>query len=644
MWTPCPGVPRSRVGLVFSRCFAAALLLATALSIPAVAVAAETTHETTATLYAQNADYVPGRFLPLESARQIRWKSDLFAEAITFHIAGLDKITFGPPPQPQVVRAAPRNASRFAKAFRAVLQAATTPPPPPAETTGTEGSRIQLAGSNVIFGEVMSLDNDFLTVHGERHDVVRIHRSAVRQIEGLSSNKHFLFDGIGDFRSCLCLGNGRSASDWTRSGASLETKTKGANLYHELNHFGSYVVELELAATRTPIFHIGLGASRDLSRLKQAFSLEVWNSRLLTAHRQVGDVFQRVTLGEPGFLANQRTTHLEIYFDHEAGRVTVYSLGKLLGEFQSEADLDVLGNGVFLRNNGRDLNVSRFRVRKWNGTPPKSQANEGQQIRSVDGDWIDGTVVAISRASQQVTIKTADAEQTLDLAEIDQVAFPNPEPAATGSPDPTIKIDYLDGGHVEGQLAGVTEDGIVVQSPMSPDPIKSGWRNLFQVSFHLDSANLKDTGKSPGLLEVSGCRLHGRIVNANEEGVILWVPANSETSVPINLNSTARVTFAPSDAGRSRRELNDQLHLVNGDTVPCELIRIDEQAVHVRFADDAEVAIPRDVFKAIHRHPPSSHIYAGFDKGDHWYANRVADGCYSFEDGAEPHASGPVGA
>ena len=199
-----------------------------------VATGAETTHETLATLYADNGDYVPGRFVPLASDNQICWKSHLFTAPITFDIAGLDKITFGLPPKPQIVRETSSTSSPFIKALNKVLEVATTPPP--AKTNRIEGSRIQLTDANVIFGEVMSLDDDFLMLRSQRHDVIRIHRSAVRQIEGLSSNKLFVFDGIGDFRSCLCLGKGRSASDWERSGGSLYTKTKGANLYHELSH------------------------------------------------------------------------------------------------------------------------------------------------------------------------------------------------------------------------------------------------------------------------------------------------------------------------------------------------------------------------------------------------------------------------
>ena len=607
-----------------------ALLLTVILSVPVVSITtgAETAQQTVATLYAENGDYVPGRFVPLASGDQIRWKSHLFTAPITFDIAGLEKITFGSPPKPRIVREPPRSSNPFVTALNKVLEVAANPPP--ASTNGIEGSRIQLSGRNVMFGEVLSLDDNFLTLRSKRHDVVRIHRSAVRHIEGLSRNNDFLFDGIGDFRSCLCLGNGRSASDWERSGGGLATKTKGANLYHELSHFGSYLVELELTASRQPVFQIGLGASRDLSRLKQAFSVEVWNNRLLTAHRQVGETFQRATLGELG-LRSQRTTNLEIYFDHKAGRITVYSLGRLLGEFHSEAELDVLGNGIFLRNNGRNLNVTRFRVRKWNGTPPQSHAKADQLIRSADGDWIEGAVTAINGETQQVTIATDEGARTLDLAQVDQVAFPDPRQAPADSSEPNIQVDYLDGSHVEGQLVNVAADGIEIQLAASPDPILLGWDNMFQVTFSAETTESRDAARSPGLLEVTGCRLHGRVVNATEEGIILWVPANSDTSVPINLSSKARVTFEPSDATQSERELNDQLHLVNGDTIPCDLISIDEQAIRVRFADGEVVAVPRDVFKAVHRNPLSSHIYAGFDKGDRWYVNR---GRYAFENGA----------
>ena len=597
-----------------------------------------------ATIYFRNGDYLPGEFVECENGSQIRWKTDLFEAPGTFDFGGIDNVIFGQVQRPQATsqaNALPTARNRLLGAMGRITTALSTANKVVAEAKPTAaddfelGSRVQTSRGYVLFGHVLSLDEEWLSLRGSRHGQYRIRRNEVERIDGLSGNLQLLVDAVGGFQKMSSLGTGRKLSDWDVRSGRLATTKSGANFFAPIEHDGPVVLQLVVMAEKRPYFLVALGARKDIKHIKSAPSVETWGTQLV-AHRQSGTDFKHIVLAES--LGNENRLDLDVYVDRAKGRMMVYSGSKLLGEFVDEPQQSARQTGLYLRNNGADLIVEQCHLKTWNGRTTPVQPAAKHLVLLPNGEALTGQVLAINSKSElTIQVSNEESPRTIALRDIDQVVFSNSQSTAadTSNTDETftnnIKVRYLDGGFVVGKYLRTQSDGLVISVDGVEKPLRLGWTNMGRVQFlHEDDLRAQD---QPGVIERAGYKIHGRVVQADADGKVMWQPFASGQPIPLNLATTAKVSFDSVSATRFDSQLTDQLHLTNGDTIPCRLLAIDQSDVLVRFADGTDGAVAREVLKGIRRRPPESFIYSGFENEEVWHVSTDDPKAFSLENG-----------
>ncbi len=634
-----------------NRFFLFALIAATVCIAQRSALSGET-----ATLYFRNGGYLAGEFLEHDSGDQVRWKSDLFDAPATFDVSGIEKVVFGKiqPPRnrqhtnPQVAHAPPNlvfaalnQAADFLSKAHATLEKAerATASGNANKVDTSVGARVQTTTGQVVFGNIQSLDDRWLAVSSARHGDFRIPREQLERIDGTSKNLRTVVDIASRFQDATVFGADRQRDDWTESISGWETTDKGANLFFPIDYQGPVMLEMVVSANRRPDFMVAF-ADR---LIRSAPGVETWGDRLV-AFRQ-GDEFKHQLLLDS---FSERELALNIYLDWEHGRMAVYSGVTLLGEFIDDFNPSRKPKSVGIRNNGKDLTIEQFRVKTWNGRSVPIQSTDKHLVQTSSGSSIEGHISTIEDGQLLIAVDQEEEPRKLGLDTIDQILFSSAERhgdtsapgIGTNTPPNDTKENlvarYEDGGLVTGRYLGTTADGLLVDAQGIDNPIQLPWKGAVSIRFGpVGEFADQSTNRSEmhGLVESPGYRSHGRVSSADANGHVMWQPANCSHTVPLNLSTNSKVTFDSVTATALDSQLTDELHLINGDVIPCRLLAIDANRVHVRFADGADGSVPRNALKGIRRQSILNDVYQGFKDDDVWHISSNNSNAFSLENG-----------
>ncbi|MCA9217013.1 MAG: hypothetical protein KDB27_28285, partial [Planctomycetales bacterium] len=581
-----------------------------------------------------------GNFVSHDSAGQIRWSTKLFNEPATFEIGGVDRVVFGQIARPQPdnannVRTRSAPANPVVGALNQLSKLFSKPRSPTTPASAKEkldlGPRVQTLDGNVFYGDIVSLDENWVALTSSRHSDFRIKTSVVERIDGFTSDLSVLFDFVQGFQNASSIGKKRSTDEWESTLGRLSTTAAGANLFMQSTHSGPIQLELVVSAkNRRPDFLVAIGVANSTQSLRSGFSVETWGDRLV-AHRQASSELKHVELKTPE--SSDGTVRLQMFLDPDSGRFAVYSQSTLLGELVDNEAIKS-NRGVLLRNNGQELTVHQCRVKSWNGRSTPLAPSDQHVVQLADGKQFQGTVKSISGGN--LTIQTGDAQsQSVSLSELDQVVFSQQrdqeaKPRTAGN----MRIDYRDGSVISGKYVKTATEGLILQVDNVESPLLAGWANVGRVQCSETSdSNSASANHSAGLIEITSNRIHGRVVPGDANGQIKWQPVSSNVPVTLNLAAQAKVSFDSVAASAIDATLTDQLHLINGDTIPCRLMSIDSESIHVQFADGSQAVVPRETFKGIRRRPNDSYVYRGINDDEIWHASNQNSGAFSLSDG-----------
>lgn len=580
------------------------------------------------TLFLANGDYLPGQFVAHEEPGQILWRTELFTEPATFELSGVDRVMFGKitaPPKPVVATpAATGRQNPVVGVLNRLSKFLSTPPKKTATNSKIEkkpinlGTRIQTLDGNVFFGSIRSMDQQWLSLRSERHGEFRIATPAIERMDGFSESQSGLFDVVSGFQNATSIGAKRKLEDWDPSGGRISTKQTGANLFIKNVHKGPLLVELVVSSEKgTPSFLLTMGVQNNDRLLKNGFSVETWGERFV-AHRQNLDELKHTELQNPEL--DDGRLRLQLFLDTAQGRLIVYSQSRKLGEFTDNATTSS-NAGVYLRNNGDDLTIHQFRAQAWNGRSTPLPPSEKHVVQTVEGKQVSGTVTEISEDGILKFESEAENTTQIPLSQIDQIVFSETDDSTdirTNSGN--VRVDYLEGSVIHGRYLGATDDGLVLAVENVESPLQVGWMSMARVQWRAESTSTPRR-ETTGVIERTSHRLHGNVVQADADGAIMWQPYGSNVAIPLNLDSKSKVTFDSVAASTIDPSLTDELHLVNGDIIPCRLLSVDEESVHVQLADGTQSAVRRAVFKGIRRRPGESYVYRGIDDDEVWHAS-----------------------
>ncbi len=578
----------------------------------------------------RNGDYLSGTFTASDNESTVAWLSPSFLDPLEFSTDTVQLIEFGAKPMPKNQPSENQDPIRRLSPAAGIIELIRSIPRPskPAETIRPEGARLALHGNAVLYGRIVEWGDDTITIESARHDRTVLHRSWIRELEGLNEQSTLLFDGGGQLNSWKSIGEEpRSLDEWSQDGNELITSTKGANLYYEASEGGPWSLELTLhGGSKVPEFQIALGAGASLQDLMKAYCVDNWGNQLV-AYREGDGEIQLQQLSGLELKANQPLTLL-IYFDPAKQELTVYSQGVRLGQLVVPGKVEAAQKGLLIRNRGKELRVLAARLRRWNGeisdlTPSTSE----DRVFGIGGKrWV-GRIESVDIPNNKLVLRTESETQELNWSEMDRIQLATPD-SAIPQPDESgpksVLVHYSDGESLQGKYAGASAEGLLVQIPQSPSPLLCRVQQMRRVQFGTTdpaaTAALDKTDDATALVEGYNHRLHGRVVNAKSASQLAWLPYGGLKPSRFASTTGTKVTFEPAGYSLDEGSSDCILSLTTGESFPCQLESLTAESVQFRLPGGHSTAIASDRLKALRFQPKDSWIYEGLRADDRWLA------------------------
>ena len=202
----------------------------------------------------------------------------------------------------------------------------------------------------------------------------------------------------------------------------------------------------------------------------------------------------------------------------------------------------------------------------------------------------------------------------------------------------TISIASQDSSRVSGSLLKVEKQAIWLSCPSVREPLRlplAGLRSLVVSGWESGPSTMPD-GSRRGILESDGVRLPGCLIDGvrkKDASCLIWQPQESATASPLRPAADGRIVYRESPAARSepgeasayrqaKRRIVRQnvggmirfstssqesshelkrkaLYLLSGDTIPCEVTRIDQNGVSFTSPLSVSTFVPHNKIKAV---------------------------------------------
>jgi thiol-disulfide isomerase/thioredoxin len=544
-----------------------------------------------AVLHLANGGFTPGELVSSKEPNRVRWQAESFVNAFDFSLGAVTAIHF----------------------------------PVPTELPKPVGDYcFELAGGDVLFGSLESLDETGSELEVPRIGRLRVERSSVQRIYRWRASGDLVYlgpNGLVGWREMS------PKSGWREEQGQPWTDQEGAAICGDFKLPSRASIEFEISWKNKPDFVFGLGVSDDEKTLGRAFRFEVWE-RDLIIQRETEQEADVASVGEiapgPGRI------HRIAYLDQEKGRILVFSVdGKPL------ADLKVAGRqaqalgSVYLANKRGDLRLERLRIGRWNGEPPRQVETQRSRIHRVDGSILYGQIKRFERTSRAFVLASANGESRIPENQIAGIFLSLPVVAAGRS----LAVVYQDGSRLSGSLEHIEKNRVSLVVPGINGSLAlplEGLRSLVSLG---PLENSSAIGGIPGVLELQGTRLPGRLLDGRDSdraSCLVWLPQGSKDPSPVRQGVSGRIVYRelaprrpvarpapppppqgaggfvvgflsalggaqPSQAALRRRSL----YLRSGDVIPSEITSIDEKGVFFRTSLSASTFVAHDKVKAV---------------------------------------------
>ena len=495
------------------------------------------------TLRWKSGDVLPGTLLE-STPGTIRWASPYFLDDLVVDIDVLDSVIF-----------------------------------PEQSIPATEAFRVGTVSGDVWMADIVDSDDNTFLFSSERHGRFRVNREAIYSLER-HAHPNLIFDGsrMTDWELQLPKGNvkkslllsGRGRSDWyaDREGHLRTDKIK-AKIFYPLDLPQHFEIDLEFASSvRPPGFVFALGKN-----LYEALRLETWVNELVVVQ---GTQFEPVLTIQPEL----RSFRLRLIYDGDAAVLQVFDFaGNLLLKLDG-VKLTAEEPGLYIYNRGQNLTVRRLRVYR-NPTNSIKQGVDSSKprVRMMDGQVVYGKLFVEKEDSY--VLEADGTRRNIDLRQIDRVVQPG---TALVEAEYPVTMTYPDGAVLQGEIAQVNPDGVVLQTAFSDEPVTCGIAGASRLRIEpSDSGTRRQIIGKDKLFYSSGV-LHGRVLLDGQDGTLIrWKPLGaleevrlaSTWATRIERNNRRASKTWPYNAAQSRHVL----HLRNGENIPCQISDYDGATV-----------------------------------------------------------------
>ena len=545
-----------------------------------------------------NGGFAAGALAESAGPGELRWRSPDFAAPLAFALNAVNAVQWPPP--------------------------ATYPEP-----AGEWG--VELAGGDLVFGGLVSLDDKALVLETGRLGRLAIDRAHVHRLYRRDKNGALIYSGPRGLDGW----EPQVPKDQWREEAGQPVSDRPEALI--AGNFGLpelAVVDVELSWKGKPDFELALGMPIPIRTVaegkaaRRAFRFEVWDGQVVVT-RELDHAADVAAVG-PAAEGSGRV-QLRAYLDQAKGRILVVA-----ADGTPTADLTVapkagtkpeVFGGVALTNLGGTTRLERLRIGRWDGKPPRVTAADQPRLVRADGNIAAGAVERYDASSREFILKLDDGETRVPADQVADITVSAPR----DEPPRAIRAVYADGTRLGGALEKVEGDAVVVAVPGFEGPTRLPVAGLRALVVPAPAAPAPSK-EGAGTLELAGLSLPGHL----EPGPGLrWRPDGGEAAPPLRPSASGRIVYReakpavavaaapPSEPAAARgirvfaRALGvgatakkaepvvvrRALHLRTGDVIPCEVTSIDEAGVRFTTALSAQTFVAHDKVKAVELAP-----------------------------------------
>jgi thiol-disulfide isomerase/thioredoxin len=560
-----------------------AITVVAAFAFPRLSISAES-----ATIYLTNGSYAAGSLVESPDGECFFWQGPAFTAPFQFVIDDVNAIHFPSP------AALPQPAGEYC---------------------------FELAGGDVLYGSLQTLDREEAVIESTELGTLHIERRLLRRMIRWDGKSDLLFAGPSGLQGWKAP---TDPAAWREDAGQLVTDKKGAVLRRDFGVPEQASFEISLSWTSRPNFELALGVSTDdPTTVNRAFRIEVWDEQL---------VVQRETEREAdvGLLQQIETgsgrIHLTVFLDQNKGRMHVFAAdGKQIAELTATSGKPKSFGGLQIKNREGDIRLERLRISRWNGETPHVAAVDRMQIHAPDGAISYGEIESYDPERQEFSVTEKTEQTQIPKDKIHDVVFSNSQDVETQR----MRALHQSGHKLSGKLLKVDQDGLQIQCDGIREPIHWPLAQLHAITVlqHQNQPS-QPIGRS-GRLELDQTRLQGSLVDATEDSknCLLWQPIGSRNASALRGGTTARIVYrdppppppkvpaakpvrgrvarvapvarpagivgqiqqifdgSPSKVAQTPRDVSHAsaiLHLRSGDTIPCKVSRADEKGVHFK--------------------------------------------------------------
>jgi|GEM_PF-701479 len=483
-----------------------------------------------------------------------------------------------------------------------------------------------LRDGSFLYGELVSVTADSVSLHSARHGDVLLSRPQVLSIRRLKQG-NILFSGPTGSMGWVTMANqgdgnvtkSPTLSDYTTPLASgpggsclLRNWYRSAILDVTLPDLVD--VEFRVHSSKRPEFSVALGPN-----IRPSLSVTTWNDELVLA---VGDQFKPIRKIEE----NEREVSLRLCWDRKTQKASVFTpAGELLTTWEVPDKLSTPGPGLVLQNKGLDLSLDYLCIRTWDGKPPAKVDLKQPHVELADGRCLSGAIASGAPGSIKVQTPGQSVASDIPLTNVDALIFSTDAPQITGH---DMTFSYADGTFLFGRIDSISGSSASLNTSFTKGPLKA---KLDQIRQILVSPSSGPSSTGPPLAEldkivIQETTLHGKIGSTGDNG-LRWTPVGGITSsrpsktLPSDITRTLPQNAPPS---------TDQalFYLSSGDILPGNLRSLDRTGAEFESSIMQGRKLPATDLNAIQFGSqarinvqsfadPSWHIVKGNDKTVH---------------------------
>jgi thiol-disulfide isomerase/thioredoxin len=522
-----------------------------------------------ATLHWVNQDTLPGTLRGADDQR-IHWSSDVFQEPVSIDYRVLKTIDF----------VAPESVSLPKEDFR-----------------------MDLATGDVLFGKLVNLTADEIVLVGQRNGEVHAQRKFVRSMRRLN-NPSLIFLGPTGLAGWSTLNAGRKTDEWNANESGhLETTKQRAELFREFDLPNQVEYEISVESVGVPSFLIAFN-----DQPYQSVRVETWGNELVVVSDE--DFEPVMTLP-----ATTRTLSLRLFWNRAERELALFSTeGKMLAKIRG-TEAPSMKTGLYLRNKGLSLTVSKLRISNWNGAPPREVRSGEARIHLVDGTIRYGAVQQLSDDASEMLILEEGQDEPVRVAveQVDGVYLEAVDQPVDLTSD--CQLRFFDGGRTHGSLVSMKDNTITLKTAYADQPVTASLSDAMRLEFTND-----EVGElASDVLICDGGKLQGTFGGVNsEKQSILWKLVGADAASTLVASSDTRIIRKIDENAEEADDsgYRDLMIMIRGETVPANIEGVDEAFVYAAtpFAEMRKIPVSEVI--ALELKSSGSLAHHGF--GDDW--------------------------